>query len=51
MFEKKEWYEYMKNKCAGNNNPVITTRQIYTLFEMGIDYLKKEKYGVKVFLI
>lgn len=51
MFHDKEWSGYMRYKCAGNNNPVVTTQQIYTLFEKGIDYLKKNKYGIKTYII
>jgi len=51
MFQRGDWVQYMKYKCAGNNNPVLTSTQIYTLYEKGVEYLKKETYGIKVIFI
>lgn len=51
IFLNGEWFEFMQHKCAGNNNPVLTTRQIYTLFEKGLNYLKKDTYKIKIFLV
>lgn len=51
MFDTKEWLEFAKYKCAGSNNPHIVSKQIYTLYEKGIKYLKKESYGVKILIV
>ena len=51
MFEDGEWLQLMSFKCAGNNNPMATSTHIYTLYEKGLQYMKKERYGVKVFYI
>lgn len=48
MFERKEWLDFTMYKCAGANNPHIVSKQIYTLYEKGLTYLKKESYGVKL---
>lgn len=47
MYQDGEWREYMAYKCAGNNNPMVTRMQIYTLYEKGIAYLRKERHGVE----
>ena len=51
MYERGDWAEYMKFKCAGNNNPVLTSSQIYTLYHKGLEYLQKHTYGVKEYFI
>lgn len=51
MFNNHEWLEFAKYKCAGNNNPHVVATQIYTLYEKGIKYLKKETYDIKTFFI
>ena len=50
MYNNGEWKEYMAFKCAGNNNPVIISKDIYTLYHKGIEYLKKENYNIKVII-
>lgn len=51
MFLQKEWIRFMRFKCAGNNNPTISVKILYTLFEKGLVYLQKETYGITVHLI
>ena len=48
MFDTKEWLDFTRYKCAGENNPHVVSKQIYTLYEKGLTYLKKESYGVKL---
>lgn len=44
MYDAGVWRAYTDLSCAGNNNPVITNKDIYTMMSHGPDYLKKEKY-------
>ena len=36
-----EWYEYVFDKCAGNDNPVIVFSDIYTLYEYGTKHFQQ----------
>ena len=45
---RDEWKTLMQYKCAGNNNPVVSSSHIYTLYDKGIDYLRKETYDIQV---
>lgn len=48
LFASGAWREFMSYKCSGANNPMVTSRQIYTLYECGVSYLRKESYDIKV---
>ena len=51
LFDTGAWRQFMTYKFSGNNNPMVTSKQIYTLYENGLTYLKKESYGIKVKLL
>ena len=48
MLDTKEWEQFTRYKCAGNNNPHVVAAQIYTLYEKRLPYVDKASYGVRV---
>ena len=42
------WKKYVHHTCAGNNNPVIVSKDIYTLYTKGLTYLQKNTYNIRV---